>query len=337
MSDMSGFFKILISYFKRHIALIIAAVFAVIIFALVFSLYDLPVEAVGYAALICFAVFVIIGILRFCSFYKRHKTLMWLEKKLENEFEDFPLPLSIIEEDYQNICRMLYESRSVVSTKADRAISDMTDYYTMWAHQIKTPIAAIRLLLQSCSEDENNELMAELFKIEQYVEMVLVYVRASVDSSDYVIKKYNVDEIARGAVRKFSRMFILKKITLDYRVSAKLVLTDEKWLSFVIEQLLSNAIKYTPPGGRISIYMECGEKLVVEDSGIGIAPEDLPRVFDKGYTGFNGRAEKKSTGIGLYLCKKILDALGHKISVESNEGIGTKVTLNLKMYDSVME
>ena len=223
-------------------------------------------------------------------------------------------------------------------TKADNAISDMTDYYTMWAHQIKTPIAAMRLLLQSNSETGNNtELMMELFKIEQYVDMVLVYMRASGGASDYVIKKYDMDEIIKGAIRKFSRMFILKRISLDYNVPKNMVITDEKWLSFVIEQLLSNAIKYTPSNGLIKIYMEDKDVLVIEDNGIGIAQEDLPRVFDKGYTGFNGRLERKSTGIGLYLCKKILDALGHKIYIVSDEGQGTKVVLNLKAYNTIME
>ena len=119
----------------------------------------------------------------------------------------------------------------------------------------------------------------------------------------------------------------MKKIKLDYETVNSRVLTDEKWLVFVLEQLLSNALKYTR-SGRISIHME-GKELVVEDTGIGIQAEDLPRVFEKGFTGYNGRTDKKSTGIGLYLCKSVMDKLRHQIRIESEVGIGTKIYLNL--------
>ena len=130
------------------------------------------------------------------------------------------------------------------------------------------------------------------------------------------------------AVRKFARMFILKKITLDFRETGRTVLTDGKWLSFVVEQVLSNALKYTPAGGRIRIYGD-GETLVIADSGIGIRPEDLPRVFEKGFTGYNGREDKKSTGIGLYLCRRVMDRLNHGISIVSRPGQGTLPGTNI--------
>lgn len=201
----------------------------------------------------------------------------------------------------------------------------MTDYYTLWAHQIKTPIAAMGLLLQ---EEPHPELEGELLKIEQYVEMVLGYLRLGSESTDYVFRNCGLDALVRQAVRKYARLFILKKISLDFQETGKTVLTDEKWLSFVIEQLLSNAVKYTPEGGRVRIYGD-GDTLVIADSGIGIQPEDLPRVFEKGFTGFNGREDKKSTGIGLCLCRQVLDRLNHDISIASRPGQGTLVRLDL--------
>ena len=126
----------------------------------------------------------------------------------------------------------------------------------------------------------------------------------------------------------YAKQFIRRRIRLDYKETGLTVLTDEKWLSFAIEQLLANALKYTREGGEIRIYAE-GAALCIEDTGIGIAAEDLPRVFEKGYTGCNGRTDKKSTGIGLYLCRKILDKLGHGISIESEIGAGTKVKVYL--------
>ena len=155
--------------------------------------------------------------------------------------------------------------------------------------------------------------------------MVLQYLRLNSNVNDFVLQEYGLDNIIRQAVRKYAPMFIRKKLTLHYEPLQRKVVTDEKWLVFVLEQILSNAIKYTS-SGDIFIYMENG-CLVVKDTGIGILPEDLPRIFDKGYTGYNGRSDKKASGIGLYLVKKILGKLGHKVLVESVPGEGTPVKL----------
>ncbi|MGB4496697.1 MAG: ATP-binding protein, partial [Bacillota bacterium] len=205
---------------------------------------------------------------------------------------------------------------------------------TTWAHQIKTPIAAMRLLLQSEQSETNSELLEQLFKVEQYVEMVLQYLRLENISSDLVLKEHSLDTIVKQAVRKYSNSFIRKKIKLNYAELNHNVLTDEKWLVFVIEQILSNALKYTD-SGEISIYMddEMPDTLVIEDTGIGIAEEDLPRVFERGFTGYTGRIDKKATGIGLFLCKQILDRLSHTITIESQVGEGTKVKIGLDVID----
>lgn len=158
--------------------------------------------------------------------------------------------------------------------------------------------------------------------------MVLNYLRLGSDSTDYVICRVELDRLLHQSVKKYAKQFIRRRIRLDYKETGLTVLTDEKWLSFAIEQLLANALKYTREGGGIRIYAE-GEALCIEDTGIGIAAEDLPRVFEKGYTGCNGRTDKKSTGIGLYLCRKILDKLGHGITIESKIGAGTKVKVYL--------
>lgn len=178
----------------------------------------------------------------------------------------------------------------------------------------------------------------ELFKTEQYVEMVLSYLRMEEMSSDMMLQWYPLDDIVRQAVKKFSPLFIMKKIRLEYLKCETMVLTDEKWLVFVLEQLLSNALKYTAKG-TITIYQEEGGygRLVIKDTGIGIQAEDLPRIFDKGFTGYNGRQHKKSTGIGLYLCKCVCDKLNHKITVESDVGKGTQVYLELKRRELAVE
>ena len=213
---------------------------------------------------------------------------------------------------------------------------EMVDYYTAWVHQIKTPIAAMRLTLQPDDTPNARRLMSQLLRIEQYVDMVLMYLRLDEGTSDYVIRACDLDGIIRQSLRKFAGEFIDRKLTLHYEPLHLSVVTDEKWLGFVVEQVLSNALKYTPAGGRIRIYGD-GETLVIADSGIRIRPEDLPRVFEKGFTGYNGREDKKSTGIGLYLCRRVMDRLNHGISIVSRPGQGTLVRLDLSRGRRVVE
>ena len=192
----------------------------------------------------------------------------------------------------------------------------------------------MHLLLQTERNGANGELTAELFKIEEYVGMALGYVRSESLSSDLVLRRCALDDIIRQAVRKYAHIFIAEKIKLSYEGTSTQVITDEKWLLFVLEQLLSNALKYTKQGS-ISIYMadSAPKTLIIEDTGIGIRAEDLPRVFERGYTGYNGREYTRSTGIGLYLCRRIMTKLGHTISIESEVGRGTRILLDLNEYE----
>ena len=204
----------------------------------------------------------------------------------------------------------------------------MMDYYTLWAHQIKTPIASMRLRLQEDETPQARVLLSDLGRIERYVSMVLTYLRLEGSSTDYVIRETDLDSVLRPVFKQFAGEFISRKLKLDYTPVSKRVLTDEKWLSFVIEQLLSNALKYTP-AGSVSVYLEEPAVLCVRDTGIGIAPEDLPRVFERSYTGLTGRADKRASGLGLSLCKQVCDRLGHGLSIESAPDRGTTVRVDL--------
>jgi len=316
-----------LSYIKRHWKVVALLLVFFLITALIFSLYDLQVEAVLYAALLC----LLVGLAAFGfglrRYIRRHRELCELSKNIDLGLGALPEPEGKLEEDYQEMLRALSAKNLQTRSEADGERRDMEDYYTLWAHQIKTPIAAMRLLLSEDAGPNGSLLLAELFKTEQYVDMVLHYVRLRSETSDLLLKECALDEIIRGCLRKYARLFALKKLEFSFTETHLTVLTDEKWLSFVIEQIFSNSLKYTP-SGKISLYAE-GESLVIEDTGIGIRPEDLPRVCEKGYTGASGRADKKSTGIGLFLCKNILAMLGHGLDITSKVGSGTAVRIHL--------
>ena len=292
------------------------------LFVTVLFLYDVRTDAIQYGLLLSTVLFLLNLTLQFFKFQKR-----------------------LSEQDYQNIIKNLKEQNGELKSQERIFKQEMSDYYSMWVHQIKTPIAAMHVLQQTLEEEYPEqkyikEIKLELFKIEQYVEMVLTYLRMGEMSGDLKFEKYSLDAIVRQVIRKYSQMFILRKIHLQYAKTSQCIVTDEKWLQFVLEQVLSNALKYTKDGGMIFIYTEEKENkkcLVIEDSGIGIQAEDLPRVFEKGFTGYNGRADKKSTGIGLYLCKKIMERLNHQIWIESEIDKGTQVYLDLAREEWTLE
>lgn len=307
-----------------------------LIFLVVLYLSNLPLLEVSYAILLCgFSVFLYV-IIDAYRFIKHHNQLDHQKSCVQFSLEELPMAKGLIEKDYQALVKSLHDSYKELLLDTDQEKSDMMNYYTLWVHQIKTPIAAMRILLQSKEDASKTALENELFKIEQYVEMVLSYLRLGSETTDYQIQRYQINDIVKQAVRKYAKLFVHKKITLEYQEIDEIVLTDEKWLLFVIEQILSNALKYTR-SGKISIYQKPGCVLVIEDTGIGISPEDVPRVFEKGYTGYHGRSDKKSTGLGLYLCKMIINKLGHNINLSSIEGKGTIVELDLSTVDIVHE
>ena len=241
--------------------------------------------------------------------------------------DKLPEPAGLKEQSYHALLLEMEGALRAAVSASDARAREAGDYYTMWVHQIKTPIAAMRLMLQEDGTQRGRELEAELFRVERYVELVLSYLRLGGGSTDYLIRESALDPILRQAVRKYAPLFIRGKVSLDLRETGLRVLTDEKWLQLVVEQVLSNAVKYTP-GGRVTVWTE-GNWLMVEDNGVGIAPEDLPRIFDRGFTGCNGRMDKRATGIGLYLCRQICRRLGHTIAVDSEPGRGTRVTIGL--------
>lgn len=324
-------------YLSAHKAGILAFCACGGIFALLFVLYRLPFAAVGYAVALSGAVCLVLFFFGFFRFVRRYQALELLKLELNVTLERMPQAYAPLELEYQELLQVLFEQRQQLAEDWQIRYSDMMDYYTAWAHQIKTPIAAMHLHLQAEDSPQNRSLLEDLQRVEQYVEMVLCYLRLDSDSTDYLFAEYELDNIVKQALRHFSAQFISRKIRLQYTTLSCRVLTDEKWLLFVVEQVLSNALKYTHSDGVITISLESPEILCIRDTGIGIEPEDLPRIFEKGYTGCNGRADKKASGIGLYLCRRICNNLHHTIAVESKPDVGTVVRISLHREEHRVE
>ena len=230
---------------------------------------------------------------------------------------------------YREMIDLLAKKINEMRLSFSKEKQDMSDWYTVWVHQIKTPIAVLKLKVP----ESNQEIRNELFRIEEYADMALSYIRLGGEQNDLVIKEYALDELIRETLRKYAPQFIAKKIGLRYSPTGKSVVTDKKWLLCILEQYISNAVKYTN-SGTVTVEV-CGDTLTVSDTGIGIRKDDLPRIFEKSYTGNNGRADAKSSGLGLYLSTKAAKLIGVTLSAESAPGCGSRFSVTFPKNDSL--
>lgn len=320
--------KLFGKYLKQKSKEIILFLIFCLVFGVIFALYGLTLKAVTYPTALCALIGLVYIALDFRSEKKKHDKLCEIQDLTSSMIDTLPKADTIAESDYRELISNLTKEISELEYDSSMKYRDMIEYYTVWAHQIKTPIASMHLRLQSEDSPLSRRLTTQLFRIEQYVDMVLAFLRLDSTSTDYVFKEHELDTVIKNSIKHFSTEFIEKKIKLEYSPIEKKLITDDKWLSFVIEQVLSNALKYTREGS-VKIYLD-GDTLCIEDTGIGIAPEDLPRIFENGYTGTNGRINSKASGLGLYLCKRVCENLGIGISARSEIDKGTVVMLNLE-------
>ena len=284
---------------------LIFCIYTLLIF-LVFWLYGLKLEPFFYTAVLSFFFLICAFIIKFIR--ATH---------------------TLTRREYQEKICLLEDKIAKLSADFSGQQKEMQDFYTAWVHQIKTPIAVLKLELDKANNSDLDKaaLQEELFRIEQYTDMVLSYQRLGSSSNDLLVKEYELDELIREVIRKYASQFIHKKLRLDYEGCSQRIVVDKKWFSCILEQFISNAIKYTQ-AGSISIKVQ-DNHLYISDTGIGIAPEDLPRIFEKGYTGNNGHLNEKSSGLGLYLCSKAAALLNIPIEAKSLPGQGSTFSLNL--------
>lgn len=314
----------LIKYLKDRKLIFIAILLWIAIFSGVFALCGIEFKYVWYPTVLGCMALVICLVVDFVCYYKKCRSLTMVENSIDVTLDNLPKTSNQIEEMYTELLKLLTNEKNEEINNILNSKKETMEYVTLWSHQIKTPITALQLLANDTDEEIRIEILNRLFEIEQYQDMMLQYLRLEGGGSDYVLADYSVKDMVNQAVKYFARIFISKGISVKIQVDeSRKVVTDEKWMVFVLKQLISNALKYTSKG-EICISFD-NDELLIKDSGIGIAKEDLPRIFDRGYTGYNGRKDKKATGLGLYLTKQILDRLNHKIEIDSQIGVGTRV------------
>ena len=288
------------NYISKILPITVTTFFILLVFWVVFLLMNL--SFVSYFLAFEIVLFFYMVYLVFMAFLNKK------EEKLKNQIQE-------LEEANLNL-------RNDFLAKE----KELQEYFLIWIHQIKTPITAGKLICDSDIENENiKNIKKELIYIEDYTNMALSYLKMANHNTDMDISLVNLDDIIRPLIKKYAILFISNNIKLEYEKLNVKVITDSKWCMVVIEQLLSNAIKYTKNGIVSISFNEKENYLEIKDNGIGIKDSDLPKIFDKGYSGFNGRQNQKSTGIGLFFVKQILDKLGQKVKLESKLGEGTSV------------
>lgn len=335
--------KNLLLYIKNRIRVIIGIIIAVIIFMVIFYLSRASMEPLLYSMEISAFFLVIFGIIDYREFKKKYE-LLKKELNVEQIYE-YEIPSeyyeNVIEYEYIKLVNRLICMLKQNNEDTASAARDLMDYYAVWAHQIKTPISAQKLLIQTMengdiSEDKIKQIKQELFKIEMYVDCVMNYLRLEDMSNDFVFEGISLEKSVKNVVKRLATQFIYKKISIQIDVSDRIIYTDKKWFEMILEQLLLNSLKYTDINGKVAIYEQDGN-IVIEDNGIGISKEDIPRIMERGYTGLNGRMEKKSSGIGLYLCKKAGDKLGIEFEFKSEQNIGTKVHIKVEQSSGIYD
>lgn len=292
-------------YLKDRSLILIVLLGSFLILSSTLYLYSYALDMILYTFLLIGVFVLLVGFFDYRKYLNQHKTLQILQQEQNIGLSTYIDDNSLKGEDYKKILEIMEQDKLHALEQKEEFQKEILDYFTLWAHQAKLPIAAMKLCLESEEIDEK-ELKTQILRMESYTDMVLVYLKMNSTQSDYVFRECDLDNMIRQAVRHFSSEFIYRKISLDFKETKLKVLTDEKWFEFVLEQILSNALKYTNEQGIIKIYNTDETHLVIEDTGIGIEAGNLKRVFEKGYTGYNGRLDKKASVLDFIYVRRYL-------------------------------
>ena len=241
------------------------------------------------------------------------------------------------EQVFYQIMKMAEKSMLERIGEVQRERKEYKEYIEQWIHEVKTPITAIKLICENNRCSFTRELMAELENINRFTEQALYYARSEHTEKDYSVREINLSDVVHGAIADNKYLLRQNNVAVTVEDVEYSIYSDDKWLRFILDQLISNAVKYRADQPALHFFaVKENDSIIlsVEDNGIGIPQSDLPRIFEKGFTGQNGRMIRSSTGIGLYLCRRLCDKLGIGISA-SSEGKGTAISLSFRINDFV--
>jgi signal transduction histidine kinase len=300
----------------------------------------ISIENIVYINVVGFIMFVIYLIFEYLKNKKYYEDLKYsIEGKNHNIINSLPRPKNHEQSLYEQLFAKINTEFNLKIDELYEVKKENIDFMNSWVHEIKTPISVCRLVIENSiyksKEETLSSLEDEIDYIENYVEQALYYSRLDSFSKDYLINEINMNKLIINLVKKHAKEFIVKKIKIEMKDLAFSIDSDKKWLFFILDQILSNSLKYTGSNGFIKIsgiLMNNEKQLIIEDNGIGIKAEDINRVFDKGFTGYNGRENFKATGMGLYLSKSLATKLGHKITIESKLSEFTRVTVHFPKH-----
>ncbi|WP_133013898.1 sensor histidine kinase [Clostridium cuniculi] len=322
----------IITFIKERMLFLMVNLIMFLLIGILMRIVEVPINIILILFLIWFGPVVIY---MFLEFIKYNRYLKNLTDTIDGLDKKYLLPEVINEPRFQEeriINEVLKECNKSMHENVKHYKNEQIEYreyIETWVHEIKTPIASAKLILENDDSNLSSRINYEMKRVEGFIEQVLYYARSSDVSKDYIIKKFSLRDVVMKAVKNNSRDFINRNIKLNIKEVEGTIFSDEKWVEFIINQIIINAVKFSIPNkGEVSIFSKINENniiLTIEDNGVGISEKDIDRVFEKGFTGENGRKFGKSTGIGLYLCKKLCDKLGIGISLSSKEGLGTKV------------
>lgn len=329
-------------YFLSKLPYIMMNLIIYLLALVISGIFKMPVIIMFIVFIIWFFPLIIYIIIDFINKKKFYDAIVGIIDKLDKKYL---LPEVIKAPNYYE-GKIIYEVLSECNRNMHEHVNfykylqkEYREYIETWVHEIKTPISSSKLIIENSESKEKNSLGDEIRKIEGYINQALYYSRSTDVSNDYIVREFEIKEAVQEAIRNNRRDFINKKINVNIEEIYGTAITDIKWVKFIINQIIINSIKYSKDNcGILKAYTIKGKDniiLTIEDNGIGISKNDIVRVFDKGFTGENGRKYGKSTGIGLYLCRKLCEKLGLGISLSSIEGEGTRVNIIFPIGDLV--
>ncbi len=324
----------IVTFIKERMLFLMVNLITFLLISILMNIVEVSMNAIFVLFLIWFSPLLIYMFLEFIKYNRYFKNLTSTLEGLDKKYllpEVINGPRSQEERIISDVLKECNKSmhENVKYYKDEQA--EYKEYIETWVHEIKTPIASAKLILENDDSNLSSRINYEMKRVEGFIEQVLYYARSSDVSKDYIIREFSLRDVVMKAVKNNSRDFINRNIKLNINKIEGNIFSDAKWIEFIINQIIINAIKFSIPNkGEVSISSKVNENnivLTIKDNGVGINEKDIDRVFEKGFTGENGRNFGKSTGIGLYLCKKLCDKLGIGISLTSKEKIGTKVSI----------